>query len=130
MKTLLAALALVTATPVLAQQMNPVAPPQGVTATVVEQDVCVGVENNLRIHIRNVFAYTRVHGVVWLMNSHGQYLSFNCWHMDNTQRVPQSVGIIYTTSRDSLKLAQREEVAAAQRALNDKQDRIRNSGFE
>lgn len=130
MKKILALAALVASTTAAAYTLNPTATPSGVSATIVAQDICVGVEHNLRINPRNVFGNTRVHGVMWYLNSKDQYLSFNCWHMDNTQRVPQSVGIIYTTSRESLEQAQREEIAATQRALQAKQTRIRNSGFE
>lgn len=113
-----------------ARELNPTATPSGVTATIVDQDVCMGVQHNLRNNPRNIFANRRVYGVQWFMNSRGDYLSFSCWHMNMTQRVPQSIAVIYTAPKDVLDAAAREELDNAQRALKDKQTRIRDSGFE
>lgn len=113
-----------------ARELNPTATPTGVTVTVVDTDVCMGVESNLRNNPRNIFANRRVYGVQWLMNSKGDFLSFNCWYTNMTQRVPQSIAVIYTASKETLDSAAREELENAQRALADKQKRIRDSGFE
>jgi len=120
----------ISATAAHAQGLDPIATPTGVTATIVDQDVCVGVERNLRNNPRNIFANRRVYGVQWYMNSRGDYLTFNCWYTNMTQRVPQSLAIIYTASKETLDAAQREELDNAQRALEAKQKRIRGSGFE
>lgn len=132
MRSLSAMLALAIATPAMAfpGQLDPVAIPSTITAHIVTTDVCMGVENNLRNNPRNIFANRRVFGVQWLMNSRREYVSFNCWHMDNTQRVPQSIAIIYTTTREVLDAAAREELQSAQAALAAKQKQVRDSGFE
>lgn len=113
-----------------AQQLNPLATPNGVTAHIVDQDVCVGVEHNLRVNPRNVFAQRRVYGVMWYMNSRGEYVSFSCWHTNMTQRVPQSMAVMYTASKTTLDAAALEELQSASAALTAKQNKIRNSGFE
>lgn len=113
-----------------AQQLNPIATPNGVTAHIVDQDVCVGVEHNLRVNPRNVFAHRRVYGVMWYMNSQGEYVSFNCWHTNMTQRVPQSMAVVYTATKQTLDAAAKEELESASAALAAKQQKIRNSGFE
>jgi hypothetical protein len=132
MKTLLATLALATAGPALALpgELDPLAVPNGVTAHIVDTDVCNGVRSNLSNNPRNIFANRRVFGVIWYMNSKREYVSFNCWHMNMTQRVPQSIAIIYTASKETLDAAAREELESAQAAMQAKQKRIRDSGFE
>jgi hypothetical protein len=128
MRKLLATLAFI-GTPAMA--ITPTALPQGVTAEVVDAQLCTGVRKELSEHIRNIYAMQRAFNTIWLMNSKGEYLAFDCHYIETNYR-PYNVktySVVYRTSREVVELEVKRERDEIQNAIKERQQTIKDSNL-
>ncbi len=128
MRKLLLAVALVSSS---AHAITPTALPQGVTAEVVDAQLCTGVERELRAHIRNIYATRRAFNTVWYMNSQREYIAFDCHYMETTY-TPYNLkpySVVYRTSREVIELEVKRERDEIQKAIRERQQTIKDSNL-
>ena len=128
MRKLLATLALV-ASPAYA--ITPVTAPESVRVDTADEQVCVSVRNELRNHIRNIYAVRRAYDTTWYENSKGEYLAFDCYYNDYTTRpyTVQYYSVIYVASRETIEAQSKLEREQLKKALKEKQMAVRNSEY-
>ena len=128
MRKLLATLAFI-ANPAWA--ITPTALPQGVTAEVVDAQICNGVRKELSEHIRNIYATRRAFNTVWYMNSQREYIAFDCFYLETNYR-PYNLkpySVVYRTSRDVIDAEVRRERDEIQNAIKERQQTIKDSNL-
>lgn len=128
MRKLLATLAFIAAP---AYAISPVTPPESVRVDVVDEQVCVAVQRELREHIRNIYATRRAFNTTWWRNSRGEYLAFDCYYSEWTTK-PYNLkhySVIYVTDQKTIESELERERAALKQSLKEKQDAVRNSGY-
>lgn len=114
-----------------AHAITPTALPQGVTAEVVDAQLCTGVESELRAHIRNIYATRRAFNTVWYMNSQREYIAFDCFYLETNYR-PYNLkpySVVYRTSRDVIELEVKRERDEIQKAIKERQQTIKDSNL-
>jgi hypothetical protein len=128
MRKLLLALALI-ASPAAA--ITPVTAPPNVRVDTVDEQICVSVRNDLRNHIRNIYAVRRAFNTLWYKNSHGEYLAFDCYYSEMITRpyTVQYYSVIYVTSREVIEAQVKAEFDGMRQSLKEKQTAVRNSGY-
>lgn len=128
MRKLLLALALI-ASPAYA--ITPVTAPPGVRVDTVDEQVCVSVRNDLRNHIRNIYAVRRAFNTLWYKNSQGEYLAFDCYYNEFITRpyTVQYYSVIYVTTKEVIDSQVAEEFNGMRQSLKEKQIIVRNSGY-
>ena len=129
MRKLLLAAALVSSS---AHAITPVTAPRGVRVDTVDEQVCVSVRNELRNHIRNIYATRRAfNNTLWYKNSQGEYLAFDCYYHEFITRpyTVQYYSVVYVTTKEVIEAQARAERDALQNSLKEKQTIVRNSGY-
>lgn len=128
MRKLLATLALI-ATPAYA--IDPLTAPETVRVDTVDEQVCVSVRNELRNHVRSIYGTRRAYDTLWYENSKGEYLAFDCYYRGYITRpyTVQYYSVIYVTSKEVVEAQAKSERAALKKALKEKQDAVKNSGY-
>jgi hypothetical protein len=128
MRKLLLALALI-ASPAYA--ITPVTAPPGVRVDTVDEQVCVSVRNDLRNHIRNIYATRRAFNTLWYKNSKGEYLAFDCYYHEFITRpyTVQYYSVVYVTTKEVIDAQVAEEFNGMRQSLKEKQNIVKNSGY-
>lgn len=134
MKKFIALIALAMTAPSYAQSIvgiDPVDPPPGVRADVVDRDTCIGVRNSVGNHMRNLFAVRMIANTQWYKNSQGEYLAFDCFYNPNFRydQPRQTVGIIFVTDKATLRSISDREIADAQAELEERQRFVKQNKY-
>jgi hypothetical protein len=116
-----------------AHAITPTALPQGVTAEVVDEQICYGVSRELQQHIRNIYATRRAFNTTWYMNSKGEYLAFDCYYLESIYRPypynTKAFSVVYRTSRDVIEGEVKRERDAIQNAIKERQQLVKDSNL-
>jgi hypothetical protein len=114
-----------------AHAITPTALPQGVTAEVVDEQICYGVSRELRSQIKNVYVSRNAFNTTWLMNSKGEYLAFDCYYLERnyTGVYVKPYSVVYRTSRDVIENEVKRERDAIQNAIKERQQLVKDSNL-
>jgi len=128
MRKLLLAAALI-ASPAWA--ISPVTPPESVRVDIVDEQVCTGVQRELREHVRNIYANRRAFNTVWWQNSRGEYLAFDCYYSEWATKpyTLKHYSVIYVTDQKTIEAEIERERESLKQSLKEKQDAVRRSGY-